>query len=101
VALTALSYSAAAFRCGLLLKTGFVALIYLDLLLTLFAMQLGFSEMNPVMGRLLSRPSELLLAKVIAPPFIAWLVPGRLLLAAIAFMLAVTGWNISGLLTSA
>jgi hypothetical protein len=77
-----------------------VALVYVDLVLTLFALQHGFTSVNPFMVRLLSQPELLLLAKVLAPLFIAWLVPSRLLLPSIGFMIAVVGWNIGALVTS-
>ena len=68
------------------------------MVLTLFAWHQGFGEANPFMLRFLSKPGELLLVKVVAPPFIVWLVPAKLLLPSIGFMLAVIGWNIAGLL---
>ena len=40
----------------------------------------------------------MLLSRVVAPLFIAWLVPAKLLLPSIALMLAVTGWNVHELL---
>ena len=79
-------------------KIGFVTLIYLDLLLTLFATQHGFTEMNPFMARLLSRPGELYLVKVVVPLCIVWVVPAKLLLPSIGFMLFVVGWNVKEIL---
>ena len=99
--MTALRQSVATFSHGTLFKVGFILLCYLDLLLTLFALQHAFTELNPVMLRFLSRPGELVLAKMIAPPVIAWLVPDRFLLPSIGFLLAVTAWNVSGLVTLA
>jgi len=98
--MTGLRQSAATFNRGALSKFGFIALAYLDLLLTLVAMQHGFSEMNPFMARFLTKPMELFLVKVAAPPFIAWLVPSKLLLPSIALVLAITGWNIAELVSS-
>lgn len=98
--LTALRQSTATFDHGTLSKVGFILLVYLDLLLTLFAVSHGFNEMNPVMSRFLDRSSELLLVKGVAPVFVAWLVPSRLLWPSIGLMLAVAGWNIAQLLTS-
>lgn len=98
--MTYLRHSVATFSRGTLFKIGFIALVYLDLVLTLFALQHGFTEMNPFMVRLLSKPAELVLVKVTAPPLIAWLVPSPLLLPAIALTLGVSGWNIASLLTS-
>ena len=92
--------STATFGRGGSFKLAFVGLIYLDLMLTLLALQLGFTEMNPFMLRLITRPEQLLLVKVVLPPLIAWLVPARLLLPAIIVLLAVSGWNIRELLVS-
>ena len=98
--MTALRYSAATFGHGTLWKVGFLALVYLDLLLTLYAVDHGFRELNPFVSSLLSRPVELLLIKGIAPIGIAWLVPARLLLPSVCFMFLVVGWNIGALLLS-
>ena len=92
--------SVATFGHGTRWKFGFIALVYLDLLLTLFAVQHGYSELNPIMTRLLSRPEELLLVKGLAAPIIAWLVPAQLLLPSVGVLLALAGWNISELLVS-
>ncbi len=77
---------------------GFVALAYIDLLLTLYAVQSGFTEMNPLMLRLLARPGELFLMKVVVPPLIALLVPAMLLLPSVLLMVLVSGWNLASLL---
>lgn len=95
---TVLSQSLGTFTRGTFFKTSFLLLIYLDLLLTLVALNLGYVEMNSYMLRLLSRPPELLMVKVVMPVLIAWLVPAPLLLPAVSFMLAVSGWNIGQLL---
>ena len=79
-------------------KLGFVALAYLDLVLTLYAVQSGFTEMNPVMLRLLASPGELFLVKVVVPPLIALTVPAMLLLPSVLLMVLVTGWNLASLL---
>ncbi len=97
---TALRQYAATFGSGIEWKLGFVALVYLDLVLTLVAIQHGFNEMNPFMVRLLSRPAELITIKVVLPPIIAWLVPARLLVPSFALMLLVAGWNAAMLLVS-
>ena len=90
---TALRQYAGTFGSGIEWKLGFVVLVYLDLVLTLVAIQLGFNEVNPLMVRFLSRPEELIIIKVILPPIIAWLIPARLLAPSLAFMLLVAGWN--------
>ena len=73
------------------------ALAYLDLWMTLLASQMGLSELNPLMGRLLARPEKLFLVKGVAPALIALVVPGKLLVPAIGFLLAVAAWNIAQL----
>ncbi len=83
---------------GALWKLGFVALAYIDLVLTLYAVQSGFTEMNPVVLRLLTRPGELFLVKVVVPPLIALLVPARLLLPSVLLMVMVSGWNLASIL---
>ena len=67
--------------------------------MTLFAVNHGFTELNPVMVSLLDSPGDLLLVKVVPPLFIAWLVPGLLLLPSIGALLLVSAWNIGALLT--
>ena len=78
-------------------KLGFITLAYLDLWMTLLASQMGLSELNPLMGQLLARPEELFLVKGVAPALIALVVPGKLLVPAIGFLLAVAAWNIAQL----
>ncbi len=95
-----LRQSVATLERGLPSKIGFVALVYIDLVLTLFAIQHGFSEINPFMVQMLSRVELLVLAKVVAPLFIAWFVPAKFLLPSIGFMVIVLGWNIATLVTS-
>lgn len=91
---------AGTFGTGIEWKLGFVALVYLDLVLTLVAIQLGFNELNPLMVRFLSSPEELIIIKVALPPIIALLVPARLLAPSFALMLLVAGWNAAVLLGS-
>ena len=96
--LLALREGTATFRRDSALKLGFIFLCYIDLALTLLALRLGFSELNPLMRQLLDRPLELFMVKGAAPLFIGWLVPGKLILPAIAAMVLVAGWNIKELL---
>ena len=92
--------SAATFSSGTSYKVTFVILMYLDLVLTLFALSIGFTEMNPIMADLQARPAGLLVVKVLMPPLIAWLVPAKLLLPSIGLLFAVVGWNAGELLVS-
>ena len=90
--------SAATFRRGLAEKVVFLLLNQLDLALTISATSLGLSELNPFMRSLLANLPELLLVKLIIPVFIAWLIPGRLLLPAIVLLFLVVTWDLKELL---
>ena len=90
--------SVATFRNGQVIKLSFVGLAYLDLILTLYAFQAGFSEMNPLMASMLSNPMQLVAFKVVAPPLIAWLVPDKLLLPSIFAFLCIVVWNVNSLM---
>ena len=79
-------------------KVSFVVLSQLDLMLTVLAVNSGFSELNPVVRNLLGLPLALIFIKCAIPLLIAWLAPGKLLLPAIAFLLLVVGWNTRELL---
>ena len=59
---------------GIALKASYVFLHQLDLVLTIFAMQHGLSELNPLMRGLLASPLQLVVAKFIIPLLIAWLI---------------------------
>ena len=79
-------------------KISFVLLHQLDLILTVFAVSLGFFELNPLMRGLTTAPYLLLVVKIGVPLLIAWLAPGKLLLPAIAFLCFVVSWNMKELL---
>jgi len=95
--LQGLMLSAVTFRRDFREKVAFVLLNQLDILLTLIAMAFGLTELNPVMRSLMGAPGLMFLVKVIAPLGIAWLVPGKLLLPAVALLLCVVGWDIKEL----
>ena len=78
-------------------KIAFVSLIYLDVLLTLIALSMGFTEMNALAKTLFESPLRLALLKVALPPVLAWLSPALLLLPSIAIMCLVNLWNIKEL----
>ena len=84
---------AATFRRCPYQKLLFVFLAYLDLVLTLLAVSLGFTELNPLVRSLLPSLGAFLLLKGGVPLLIAWLVPGRLLLPSIALQSLVLLWN--------
>lgn len=92
--------SALTFRRGLGAKVSFVLLNLLDFVLTTFALSLGFYELNPWMRSLAASPLQLIVVKLAIPLVIAWLVPGRLLMPAIALLILVVGWDVKELLVS-
>ncbi len=89
--LAALQRSVATYRHDTGLKFGFIALIYLDVVLTFVALRLGFTELNPIMANLMGNPWALVVVKGAAPVVISWLIPGRLLVPAI--MLPLPWWR--------
>ena len=89
--------SAATFRRCTVEKASFVLLNQFDLTLTVLAMYLGFSEMNPFIRYLINIPALLLVVKLAIPLLIAWLMPGKLLLPSIALLALVVIWNIKEL----
>ena len=90
--------SAGTFRECVAEKASFVVLNQVDLVLTLFAVSLGFSELNPLMRHLVAVPYLLLVVKFAIPLMIAWLVPGKLLLPAIILLSLLVSWNVKELL---
>ena len=90
--------STATFKRSRAEKFSFVLLNQLDLTLTVFAVSLGLTELNPLMRYFLAMPALLLVVKCIIPILIAWLIPGRLLLPAICLMGLVVVWNMKELM---
>ena len=90
--------STATFKRGTAEKASFVLLHQFDLVLTVLAVTLGFSELNPLMRYLVAMPFLLLIVKLAIPLLIAWLAPGKLLLPAIILLCLVVIWNIKELL---
>ena len=79
-------------------KTSFIFLNQFDLILTVVAVYLGLSEINPVIRFMFQIPVLLLIAKLAIPILIAWLMPGRLLWPSIAILAVVVIWNIKELI---
>ena len=79
-------------------KVSFVLLNQFDLGLTVLAVSLGLSELNPVMKYLVTVPLLLLIVKFAIPVLIAWLAPGKFLLPAIVLLALVVSWNVKELL---
>lgn len=86
------------FKKGMSLRIAYVVLQFADFLMTVFAVNAGFEEMNPVMRGMLGTPVQLVIFKLITPLAIAWLVPARLLLPALLLLLVVIGFNVKELL---
>jgi hypothetical protein len=86
-------FTIAEFKKGLGLRVAYVALQFADFLMTLFAANSGFKEINPVMRGMLGSPLEMVTFKLIVPLAIAWLVPARLLIPALVLLLAIIGLN--------
>ena len=91
-------FNFAQFRKGLGLRIAYVILHLADLLMTVFAANAGFYEMNPFMRELLGSPAQLVTFKLVIPLLIAWLVPARLLIPALILLLAIIGFNVKELL---
>lgn len=78
-------------------KFSYLTLAYIDAALTILVLQFNFSEINPLVRFMLASPWLYILVKLAMPAFIAWLVPARLLIPSIAFMLLVFIWNLKEL----
>ncbi len=89
--------SAATFRQCFWHKVSFVLLNQFDLMLTLLAASFGFHEVNPIMRDMLGNPLSIMLVKLVIPPILAWLVPGKLLIPAVALLAFIVGWNLKEL----
>ena len=79
-------------------KVSFVLLNQVDLALTVLAVSLGLSELNPLIRHLVAVPVLLLIVKVAIPLLIAWLTPGKFLIPAIILLSLVVSWNVKELL---
>lgn len=90
--------SSGTFRKCTVEKASFVLLNQFDLTLTVLALYLGLTEINPVVRFLINIPVLLIMVKLAIPVMIAWLMPGRLLLPATALLAVVAIWNIKELI---
>jgi len=89
--------SSATFKRCTLEKVSFVLLSLFDLTLTILAMSLGLSEINPFIRFIVHIPVLLLVIKLFIPLLIAWIMPGRLLLPSIALLALIVVWNLKEL----
>jgi hypothetical protein len=78
-------------------KVLFILLGLLDLILTLVAINLGLSEINPLVIYLIQIPALFIVVKLFIPIIIAWVLPGKLLLPSIGLLALVVIWNIKEL----
>ncbi len=78
-------------------KVSFILLGVLDLVLTLVAMNLGLSEINPLVIYLIKIPALFVVVKLFIPIIIAWILPGKLLFPSILLLSLVVIWNIKEL----
>ena len=92
--LARLKTSAFTFRKGTAEKLAYIILNLIDLGLTLFALSIGAHEYNPLLRSMAASPLQLYGAKLLLPSAIAWVLPGKLLIPAIAFLLLVVGWDV-------
>jgi hypothetical protein len=94
---TGLFESSATFKKCSVEKITFIALGLLDLVLTILAMKVGLDEINPLIKLALQLPLLMLVIKLFIPVFIAWLMPGKLLIPSIILLVLVIIWNIKEL----
>ena len=80
------------------IKASYVFLHQVDIILSIFAVSIGLTELNPLIRNLLDAPLQLLCVKLIIPLLIAWLIPTKLLIPAIVFLFMVVCWNVKELL---
>lgn len=90
--------SAATFRRGTAEKASFILLNQFDLTLTVLAIYLGLTELNPFIRHLVNIPVLLIIVKLAIPLLIAWLIPAKLLLPSIALLAIVIVWNLKELI---
>jgi hypothetical protein len=90
--------SSATFKRCTLEKVSFILLSLFDLTLTILAMNLGLSEINPLVRYLIQIPLLLLIIKLAIPVLIAWIMPGRLLWPSIGLLALIVAWNIKELI---
>jgi hypothetical protein len=94
-----LRVSALTFRKCTLEKLAFIILNLVDMGLTVVGLSFGAHELNPLMHNMCNNPYQLYLAKLVIPLFLAWLLPGKLLIPSIALLTFVVGWDIRELLS--
>ena len=89
--------SAVTFKKCTASKITFILLNQFDLSLTVLAISLGLTELNPFVRFLMEVPALLIPVKLVIPVLIAWIMPGKLLWPSIALLAIVVLWNIKEL----
>ncbi len=89
--------SSATFKKSTAEKVIFILLGLLDLALTVMAVNLGLSELNPLVRLLVQIPVLIIIVKFFIPVLIAWFMPGKLLWPSIALLALVVAWNVKEL----
>jgi hypothetical protein len=89
--------SAVTFKKCTVSKITFILLNQMDLSLTVLAISLGLTELNPFVRFLVQMPVLLIVVKLVIPVLIAWIMPGKLLWPSIALLAIVVLWNIKEL----
>jgi hypothetical protein len=79
-------------------KLTYLLLQQIDLIMTMFAIPIGFSEMNPVMRHALASPLQMITLKTIVPLIVVLLIPPRWLIPAICVIAFVVMWDCRQLL---
>jgi len=82
-------------RCfkSITVKVTYILLHQIDLALSILAMSLGLSELNPVMMNLLDQPLLLIAVKLVFPLLIVRFIPYKFLIPANLFLFFVLVWN--------
>jgi hypothetical protein len=91
--LATLRASAITFKKDTPEKLAFIVLNILDMALTTFAMNVGASELNPFMRSAFGVPYLTYFVKLAFPVFLAWLLPGKLLIPSIFLLIFIIVWN--------
>jgi hypothetical protein len=90
--------SAMTFRTCRIEKLTFILLNWLDLSLTMFAMTIGATELNPLMRQFIGSPMLMYAVKIVIPMFFAWALPGKILIPSIGLLVLVVIWNLKELI---
>jgi len=77
-----------------LIRIGYIFLQQTDLILTIYGISRGFTEMNPFINQLLGSPLQLIVVKVLIPLVLAMTLPAKLLLPAGGLLLFINIWDI-------